>query len=232
LQALAATGDAPLPEPWSECRRASGNKSHAGRVYIAATKDGGQVSTGSRIDAMNASLHIEEHPDTSIEDALTFVIKERVALDYFEVVGTRVETALSRFLTHWLMSTQKVRVSGGMWWHKYPGFPPIGNHKHAVAFSAALVAAGKLGAPANDPLVAELYHETVGVHLEKRVAAKEMPGLVHTVVNLQQNKHVWAHGDLVATSEDQARKFSAALKSRGLLEARAGDPRVQSTARK
>ena len=112
------------------------------------------------------------------------------------------------------------------------GFPPIGDHKHAVAFSAALVAAGKLDAPAVDPLVAELYHETVGVHLEARREAKDLPGLVHKVVNLQKGSNEWTHGDLIVSKLDDARKFSAALQRRGLLEARAGDSRVQSTARK
>ena len=85
LEELAGTGDAPPPSPW-QCEIRG-----QGRYYIATRGDGGQVSTGSRIDAMNASLHVEEHPDTSIEDALTFVIKERVGLDCFEVVGTSVK---------------------------------------------------------------------------------------------------------------------------------------------
>ena len=62
-----------------------------GCLYIATRKDGGQVSTPNRLDAINASLHVEEHPETSIEDALTTVIKERVGLDGLEVVVTRVE---------------------------------------------------------------------------------------------------------------------------------------------
>ena len=94
MQALAATGDAPLPEPWSEGSIASSNGryySGGSRIYIAAREDGGQVSTGNRLDAMNASYYVEEHPETSIEDALTFVIKQRVALDGLKVVGNRVE---------------------------------------------------------------------------------------------------------------------------------------------
>ena len=75
------------------------------------------------------------------------------------------------YLTRSLMSTQDVVDNQGQWTHTYDGFPPIGNNNHALAFSAALVAAGKLGAPADDPLVAKLYQETVGVHLVARVAA-------------------------------------------------------------
>ena len=86
MEELAATGDAPLPEPWSEERTNQGRK-----IYFAATEDGGQVATNNRLDAINASKHVEEHPGTSIEDALRFVIKERVGLDGLEVVVTRVE---------------------------------------------------------------------------------------------------------------------------------------------
>ena len=137
------------------------------------------------------------------------------------------------YLTRSLMSTQDVVDNQGQWTHTYDGFPPIGNNNHALAFSAALVAAGKLGAPADDPLVAKLYQETVGVHLAALVASKDMPGLVHKVVNYgRQDKHEWTHGDLIVTKLDDARKLSAALQRRGLLEARAGDSRVQSTARK
>ena len=138
------------------------------------------------------------------------------------------------YLTRSLMSTQDVVDNQGQWTHTYDGFPPIGNNNHALAFSAALVAAGKLGAPADDPLVAKLYQETVGVHLVARVAAKEMPGLVHKVVrpNTRSAKYEWTHGKLVVFSETDARTFSKALRRRELLKAPAGDPRVQSTARK
>ena len=85
MQALAVTGDAPLPAPWRDEMKVQG------RLYIATRKDGGQVSTHNRLDAINASKHVEEHPGTSIEDALRFVIKERVGLDGLEVVCARVE---------------------------------------------------------------------------------------------------------------------------------------------
>ena len=87
MQALAATGDAPLPEPWSEGRLASGSHS---RFYFAAREGGGQVSTRNRIDAINASNYIKEHPGTSIVDALVTVVKERNDLPGLEVVGTSV----------------------------------------------------------------------------------------------------------------------------------------------
>ena len=225
MQALASTGDAPLPAPWSEGRTGQGRK-----IYFAAIEDGGQVSTGSRLDAINASDHVEEHPETSIEDALKTAVARRVALECFEVVGARVENAaphaldatLSRFPTRWLMSTQDVN-NQGHWTHTYDVFPPIRDHKQASAFSAALVAAGKLGAPADDPLVAELYHETVGVHVAALVAAKKVDGLElvvdeHTFYRLCR----WTHGDIIVTTEDNARKFSAALKSRGLSKAPPG----------
>ena len=102
------------------------------------------------------------------------------------------------------------------------GFEPITVHDQAVALSAALEREGLLDAPAGNQRVAELYHETVGVHVEALVAAKDMPGLVHTVGNLQKGKHEWTHGDLIVRTEDNARKFSAALKSKGLLEAPPG----------
>ncbi len=86
MQALAVTGDAPLPAPWSEERTNQGRK-----IYFAATEDGGQVATNNRLDAINASKHVEEHLGTSIEDALVTVVKERVGLDGLEVVCTRVE---------------------------------------------------------------------------------------------------------------------------------------------
>ena len=82
---LEATGDAPPPAPWSV-----GTREQGGKIYIAAREDGGQVSTENRLDAINASKHVEEHPGTSIEDALVTVIKQRVALDGLEVVCTRV----------------------------------------------------------------------------------------------------------------------------------------------
>ena len=125
------------------------------------------------------------------------------------------------YLTRSLMSTQEVN-NKSQWWHLRAGFPPIGDHKHAVAFSAALEREGLLDAPADDPLVVELYHKTVGVHVEALVAAKDMPGLVHTVINLQRGHHRWTHGDLIVTTVDNARKFSAALQRRGLSEAPPG----------
>ena len=136
------------------------------------------------------------------------------------------------YLTRSLMSTQEVN-NKSQWWHVRAGFPSIGKHKHAVAFSAALEREGLLDAPADDQRVAELYHETVGVHLEARREAKKVDGL-ELVVDEYSFRHLytWTHGDIIVTTEDNARKFSAALKSRGLLEARAGDSRVQSTARK
>ena len=81
MQAIAATGDAPLPEPWQRI---------PGGGCFAAREDGGQVSTRNRIDGINASNHVEEHPGTSIEDALVTVITQRVALDGLKVVGARV----------------------------------------------------------------------------------------------------------------------------------------------
>ena len=84
MQAIAATGDAPLPEPWWDEMRGQG------RYYIAAREDGGQVSTGNRLDAMNATEHILVNPKTSIADALKIVVAERVALDGLKVVCTRV----------------------------------------------------------------------------------------------------------------------------------------------
>ena len=88
MQALAATGDAPLPEPWSEERTNQGRK-----IYFAATEDGGQVATNNRLDANNTSNYIKEHPGTSIADALVTVIKERNDLPGLTVVVTRVEIA-------------------------------------------------------------------------------------------------------------------------------------------
>ena len=87
MRALAATGDAPLPEPWRDEVRGKG------RVYFAATEDGGQVATDNRLDAMNAADHILVHPETSIEDALVSVVKERNDLPGLKVVVTRVEIA-------------------------------------------------------------------------------------------------------------------------------------------
>ena len=88
MQALAATGAAPLPEPWSEDRTNKGSK-----IYVAATQDGRQVSTDNRLDAMNAADHILVHPETSIGDALVSVVKERNDLPGLKVVVTRVEIA-------------------------------------------------------------------------------------------------------------------------------------------
>ena len=87
MRALAATGDAPLPEPWRDEVRGKG------RVYFAATEDGGQVATDNRLDAMNAADHILVHPETSIGDALVSVVKERNDLPGLKVVVTRVEIA-------------------------------------------------------------------------------------------------------------------------------------------
>ena len=84
MQALAATGDAPLPEPWRDEIRGQG------RYYIAAREDGGQVATNNRLDANNTSNYIKEHPGTSIVDALVTVVKERNDLPGLEVVGTSV----------------------------------------------------------------------------------------------------------------------------------------------
>ena len=86
MRALAATGDAPLPEPWRDEVRGKG------RVYFAATEDGGQVATDNRLDAMNAADHILVHPETSIADALVSVVKERNDLAGLEVVGTSVKS--------------------------------------------------------------------------------------------------------------------------------------------
>ena len=86
MRALAATGDAPLPEPWREKVKGQG------RVYFAATEDGGQVATDNRLDAMNAADHILVHPETSIADALVSVVKERNDLAGLEVVGTSVKS--------------------------------------------------------------------------------------------------------------------------------------------
>ena len=82
---LEATGDAPPPPPWSV-----GTKEQGGKIYFATREDGGRVATPNRLDAINAAKHVEEHPDTSIEDALVTVITQRVALDGLEVVCTRV----------------------------------------------------------------------------------------------------------------------------------------------
>ena len=109
------------------------------------------------------------------------------------------------------------------------GFPPITVHDQAVALSAALEREGLLDAPAGNQRVAELYHETVGVHLEAqrvkvdaRIETKKLDGLDLVVVDRTRNAYRWTHGDLVVTSEVKARKFSAALKSKGLLEAPPG----------
>ena len=89
MQALAATGDAPLPEPWSEGRKASDSLS---RFYFAEREDGGgRVTTDNRIDAINAADYKVANPETSIEVALKIVIEQRVALDGLKVVGNRVE---------------------------------------------------------------------------------------------------------------------------------------------
>ena len=110
------------------------------------------------------------------------------------------------------------------------GFEPITVHDQAVAFSAALETEGLLDAPAGDQRVAKLYHETVGVHLAARIEAKKVDGLVF---NVQTGAHgAWSRGECVVTSEADARKFSDALRANKLLDARSGDPRVQSTARK
>jgi len=85
------------------------------------------------------------------------------------------------------------------------------------------VAAGKLGAPADDPLVAELYYETVGVHVAALVAAKKVDGLELVVDEHRFRRlYTWTHGDIFVTTEDNARKFSAALRSRGLSKAPPG----------
>ena len=133
------------------------------------------------------------------------------------------------YLTRWLISTQVVDGQG-YWRHVLAGFPSIGNHNHAVAFSAALETEGLLDAPAGNQRVAELYHETVGVHRAARLEAKKVDGLVF---NVQTGAHgAWSRGECVVTSEADARKFSDALRANKLLDARPGDARVQSTARK
>ena len=86
MRALAATGDAPLPEPWRDEVR------NQKRIYIATKQGGGQVATDNRLDAMNASKHVEEHPGTSIEHALVSVVKERNDLAGLEVFGTSVKS--------------------------------------------------------------------------------------------------------------------------------------------
>ena len=82
---LEATGDAPPPAPWSV-----GTKEQGGKIYFATKQGGGQVTTANRLDAINAAKYVEEHPDTTIEDALVTVITQRVALDGLKVVGARV----------------------------------------------------------------------------------------------------------------------------------------------
>ena len=82
---LEATGDAPPPAPWSV-----GTKEQGGKIYFATKQGGGQVTTANRLDAINAAKYVEEHPGTSIEDALVTVITQRVALDGLKVVGARV----------------------------------------------------------------------------------------------------------------------------------------------
>ena len=113
-----------------------------------------------------------------------------------------------------------------------PGFNPIGVHEHAVAFSAALETESLTDAPVGNQRVAELYQKTVGVHLAAQLAAKKLPGLTFKLVDLQKGIHEWSHGKCIVMTETAARTFSEALQRRELLEARAGDPRVQSTARK
>ena len=119
------------------------------------------------------------------------------------------------------MSTQEVK-NNGQWWHLRAGFPPIGVHEHAVAFSAALETEGLTDAPAGNQRVAELYHETVGVHRAARLEAKKVDGLEVVVVGQAKGQYRWTHGDISVRTEDNARKFSAALKSKGLLEAPPG----------
>jgi len=131
------------------------------------------------------------------------------------------------------MSTQEVfgLTTASRWRHVLAGFPPITVHDQAVALSAALEREGLLDAPAGNQRVAELYHETVGVHLEAqrvkvdaRLETKKLDGLDLVVVDRTRGSDAyrWTHGDLVVTSEVKARKFSAALKSKGLLEAPPG----------
>ena len=109
------------------------------------------------------------------------------------------------------MSTQEVDNKGA-WRHVLAGFKPITVHDQAVALSAALETEGLLDAPADNQRVAELYHETVGVHLEARREAKKVDGL-ELVVDEHRFRHLytWTHGDIIVTTEDNARKFSAAL---------------------
>jgi len=130
------------------------------------------------------------------------------------------------------MSTQEVfsLTTASRWRHVLAGFPPITVHDQAVALSAALEREGLLDAPAGNQRVAELYHETVGVHRAARLETKKVDGLVF---NMQTgSKAAWSHGDLIIGSETKARKFSEALRRNNLLDAPAGDVHVQSTARK
>ena len=139
-----------------------------------------------------------------------------------------------RLPTRWLISTQEVYLgltSSARWRHVLAGFPPITDHDQAVALSAALEREGLLDAPAGNQRVAELYHETVGVHRAARLEAKKVDGLVFKLTEGGGHNY-WSHGDLIVTKLDDARKFSDALRANELLDARPGDARVRSTARK
>ena len=64
-----ATGDAPLPK----------SEDKSGAEDLLRRNRGRRPGQRHRIDAINASY--VENPDTSIEDALVTVVKEREALD-------------------------------------------------------------------------------------------------------------------------------------------------------
>ncbi len=134
--------------------------------------------------------------------------------------------------TRWFMSTQEVfgLTAASQWRHLRPGFKPITVHEHAVAFSAALETEGLTDAPAGNQRVAELYHETVGVHRAARLEAKKVDGLVFK--NAGGGHPTWSHGECTVMNKADARKFSDALRANELLDARPGDARVRSTARK
>ena len=131
------------------------------------------------------------------------------------------------------LSTQEVYglTSGSKWRHVLAGFKPITVHDQAVAFSAALETEGLTDAPVGNQRVAELYQKTVGVHLAAWLEAKKVDGLVFNISAGGSNPS-WSHGECVVRNKDDARKFSDALRANELLDARPGDARVRSTARK
>ena len=107
---------------------------------------------------------------------------------------------------------------------------------NARKFSAALKSRGLSKAPPGHWLVRALHRELFASDREKAIAERKMPGLEVELSSRQSHnsghKYTWRHGEIEINSETTARKFSEALQRRELLEARAGDPRVQSTVRK